>query len=88
MEGIDFKIVKDLAGHKTITMTDRYAVLTPEHFRKAAERAVLPVPTGTKTDTSHMEEQRVSPENGRKSFEMLVLEGGVEPPCRVTGGRF
>lgn len=57
MQGIDIKTVKELAGHKTITMTDRYAHLAPDHLREAAERAVSPVQTGTKTDTSHSQAQ-------------------------------
>lgn len=40
MKGIDIKTVKELAGHKTITMTDRYAHLAPDHLREAAEKAV------------------------------------------------
>jgi hypothetical protein len=63
MKGIDIKTVKELAGHKTITMTDRYAHLVADHLREAAERTVSPVQTGTKSDTGHLEEQRVSSEN-------------------------
>jgi integrase len=40
MRGIDIKTVKELAGHKTIMMTDRYAHLAPDHLREAAELAV------------------------------------------------
>jgi integrase len=60
MKGIDIKTVKELAGHKTITMTDRYAHLAPDHLREAAERAVSPVQTGTKTDTGHSAGQGIS----------------------------
>jgi hypothetical protein len=66
--GIDLKTVKELAGHKTITMTDRYAHLAPDHLREAAERAVLPVQTGTETDTSHLGEQLASSENVQQVF--------------------
>jgi site-specific recombinase XerD len=62
-KGIDIKTVKELAGHKTITMTDGYAHLARDHLRETAERAVSPVQTGTNSDTGHLEEQRVSSEN-------------------------
>jgi integrase len=68
MKGIDIKTVKELAGHKTITMTDRYAHLAPDHLREAAEKAILPVQTGTKTDTSHSEGQRFPSENVQQVF--------------------
>ncbi|MGA2609602.1 MAG: site-specific integrase [Terriglobia bacterium] len=60
MKGLDIRTVKDLAGHKTITMTDRYAHLAPDYLREAAERAVSPVRTDTKTDTGHFQEQPIS----------------------------
>ncbi len=37
MAGIDLTSVKELLGHKTITMTLRYSHLAPEHKRKAVQ---------------------------------------------------
>lgn len=37
MAGIDLLTVKELMGHKSITMTLRYAHLSPDHKRKAVE---------------------------------------------------
>jgi site-specific recombinase XerC len=68
MKGIDMKTVKELAGHKTITMTDRYAHLAPDHLREAAERAVLPAQTDTKTYTGHLGEQRAPSESEQQVF--------------------
>jgi integrase len=38
MAGVDLRTVQELAGHKTIQMTIRYAHLAPEHKRRAVER--------------------------------------------------
>ena len=38
MAGVDLRTVQELAGHKTISMTVRYAHLAPEHNQAAIER--------------------------------------------------
>jgi integrase len=38
MRGVDLRTVQELAGHKTIAMTVRYAHLAPEHNQSAIER--------------------------------------------------
>jgi hypothetical protein len=38
MEGVDLYTVKEILGHKTLTMTQRYSHLSPEHQRQAVER--------------------------------------------------
>jgi len=37
MSGVDITTVKELLGHKTLTMTLRYAHLAPYHKAKAVE---------------------------------------------------
>ena len=37
MAGVDLRTVQDLMGHKTISMTLRYAHLSPDHKRSAME---------------------------------------------------
>jgi len=37
MEGVDITTVKELLGHKTLTMTLRYAHLAPSHKVKAVD---------------------------------------------------
>jgi len=40
MAGVDLFTVKEILGHKTLTMTQRYSHLSPEHQRQAVERLV------------------------------------------------
>ena len=40
MKGQDLYTVKELMGHSTIQMTERYAHLAPEHKASAVERLV------------------------------------------------
>jgi site-specific recombinase XerD len=53
MKGVDIRTVQELAGHKTITMTMRYAHLASSHTLEAVERLCdSTTPTDTTTDTS------------------------------------
>jgi site-specific recombinase XerD len=38
MEGVPLHVIKELAGHKTIQMTERYAHLMPDIRKKAVEK--------------------------------------------------
>ncbi len=38
MAGVDLRTAQELAGHKTISMTVRYAHLAPEHNQAAIEK--------------------------------------------------
>jgi len=40
MAGVDLYTVKEILGHKTLVMTQRYSHLSPEHQRQAVERLV------------------------------------------------
>jgi integrase len=52
MAGVDLRTVQELMGHKTITMTVRYAHLAKGHLQDAVERLAMAKPTDTRTDTS------------------------------------
>jgi len=52
MAGVDLRTVQELMGHKTITMTLRYAHLSPAHQLDAVQK--LNRATGTTTGTSEM----------------------------------
>jgi integrase len=49
MAGVDLKTVQELMGHKSITMTARYAHLSPEHRMAALEKLC---PSATRTATA------------------------------------
>jgi site-specific recombinase XerC len=43
MAGVDLYTVKELMGHSTIQMTERYAHPAPEHSASAVEKISTPV---------------------------------------------
>jgi len=57
MAGVDIRTVQELMGHKTISMTVRYAHLAPKHTLAAVERLDAPTeqPSDTTTDTKGLE---------------------------------
>jgi site-specific recombinase XerD len=59
MKGVDLRTVQELLGHETLTMTLRYAHLSPAHQLEAVKR--LDEPTGTTTGTSPKEREPVAP---------------------------
>lgn len=79
MAGVDVYTVKDILGHKTLTMTLRYAHLRPGHQREALERLAPRVPdaSGTRSSTQRGDRwQRACCSPG----EEMVDREGVEPP--------
>ena len=56
MAGVDIRTVQELMGHKSITITMRYAHLSPQHRIAALER--LCESTATATATSQSDEQK------------------------------
>lgn len=60
MAGVDIRTVQELMGHSTITMTMRYAHLSPNHLRDAVNKATLGqigIGTVTKTVTEKKDEE-------------------------------
>jgi len=60
MAGVDLRTVQELAGHKNIAMTCRYAHLAPSHQQAALEKLVVvrkrKSASATTTATSHLRE--------------------------------
>lgn len=56
MAGVDLRTVQELAGHKTIAMTCRYAHLSPQHQQSAIEKLV-PLVSEEETATSSATEE-------------------------------
>ncbi len=54
MEGVPLRTVQTLLGHKSITMTERYAHLAPDHQRAAVEKLA----TATRTATDALDERQ------------------------------
>ena len=76
MAGVDIRTVQELMGHQTLTMTMRYAHLSPGHRLDAVQR-LNPAPTAIATATSP-EPAKVAAEGGGQ-----VVELAPEPnePC-------
>src|SRR5436309_5526688 len=53
MAGVDLRTVQELAGHKNIAMTCRYAHLAPGHQQTAVEKLVEP--SATRSATGELE---------------------------------
>ncbi len=84
MAGVDIRTVQELMGHSTITMTMRYAHLSPAHLRAAVNKASLgpmtpgiPIETGTKTWTN---------ENQAAGSEKAVEAEALEETAETYGG--
>jgi hypothetical protein len=83
---MDLMTVKELMGHKTIAMTQRYAHLSPAHKLNAVER-ISRRTTGTTTDTSsetakERREPATQVHDQRKEKERAT---GVEPATSSLG---
>ena len=60
MAGVDIRTVQELMGHSTITMTMRYAHLSPTHLRAAVNKVTFAqIGVGTVTKTVTKEEEGV-----------------------------
>ncbi len=81
MAGVDIRTVQELMGHSTITMTMRYAHLSPAHLRAAVNRASLGAQAvGFEAETVTKTVTRLSMEGNDAKPEALESVAGL------TGG--
>ena len=84
MAGIDITSVKELLGHKSLTMTMRYSHLSPGHKRKAVH-VLGRLMEENENDVSKKWYNCVTVTDGethqncRKSLGVMVRPVGVEP---------
>ena len=86
MAGVDIRTVQELMGHSTITMTMRYAHLSPAHLREAVNKASLSQPgakTGNETVTKTVTKEnrlitRQKEETAEALDELAGIGGGAE----------
>ena len=88
MAGVDIRTVQELMGHSTITMTMRYAHLSPAHLRTAVNRASLGAIAaksagGTGSKTGSNENQRVEQGPVRITEPSEIFTGMVGGAGRV-----
>jgi hypothetical protein len=81
MAGVDIRTVQELMGHSTVTMTMRYAHLSPAHLKRAVNRASLgpvagQIQSGTVTETV-TEGKRYVSEAVQAKAETVDVTGGM-----------
>ena len=86
MNGVDLTTVKDLLGHKSLTMTLRYAHLAPEHKKKAAiilDKALSKSQTENSVHVLVHVNTPNTPTTSPKSLYDNMGDTGLEPvtPC-------
>ncbi len=86
MAGVDLTSVKELSGHKSITMTLRYAHLAPGHKRKAVETLDKILSSGQSEKTVHnlfTFSRDTLERTNHKCLQNMVGDIGLEPmtPC-------
>jgi len=78
MAGVDLMTLRELMGHSSITITQRYCHPTPEHKRAAVAKLAEYNQSSHKKATL---ENVVDLVNGRKV--LMAERGGFEPPIEV-----
>ena len=95
MAGVDIRTVQELMGHSTITMTMRYAHLSPDHLRKAVNKASLSssvaakaFETVSKTVSAEGESSESIDYHVEEDREMLEKDYGGAERVRTAASQF
>jgi len=95
MAGVDIRTVQELMGHSTITMTMRYAHLSPAHLRQAVNRSSLGdavsgmgLATGSKTGTNEIAHHEQMRSNETEAIDVAVGKGGGAGRVRTAASQF
>ncbi|MBX3339721.1 MAG: site-specific integrase [Nitrospira sp.] len=95
MAGVDIRTVQELMGHSTITMTMRYAHLSPAHLRTAVNRASLGAiaaksasGTGSKTGSSDNQRVEQGPVRITEPSEISIGMSGGAGRVRTAASQF
>ncbi len=95
MAGVDIRTVQELMGHSTITMTVRYAHLSPAHLRAAVNKASLGaiasknlIGTGSKTGSNENPEILGREDQHAEALDILVGSGGGAERVRTAASQF
>jgi integrase len=95
MAGVDIRTVQELMGHSTITMTMRYAHLSPAHLREAVNKASLgaiaaktQVGTGSKTGSNAMGKFTDGGQPVAEPVGIYLRRGGGAERVRTAASQF
>ncbi len=95
MAGVDIRTVQELMGHSTITMTMRYAHLSPAHLQAAVNRGSLgtqavgfEAQTVTKTVTNANEQVEGSEAEEAEALDIVAGTYGGAGRVRTAASQF